>query len=63
MNMAMLDPSHSGRSISESCLDPLGLGVTEAARALDIARQSLSRILDSWAGISPEIAIRLDRTG
>ena len=36
--MAMKNPLHPGRSIKQNCLDPLGLNVTEAARALGVAR-------------------------
>ena len=36
--MAMSNPPHPGRSIRENCLDPLGLNVTEAAKALGVAR-------------------------
>jgi addiction module HigA family antidote len=35
------------------------LTVTEAARALDVSRKTLSEILNGHAGISPEMAIRL----
>ena len=41
------------------CLEPLGLTVTEAARALGVSRKTLSSILNGRAGVSPEMAIRL----
>ena len=40
-------------------MKPLGLTVTEAARALDVSRKALSSILNGRAGISPEMAVRL----
>ena len=61
--MAMINPPHPGRSIRENCLEPLGLSVTEAACVLGIARHTLSRVLNGHAGISPEMAIRLERAG
>ena len=61
--MAMMNPPHPGRSIRENCLAPLELSVTEAARELGVARHTLSRILNGHAGISPEMAIRLERAG
>ena len=61
--MAMMNPPHPGRSIRENCLEPLGLSVTEAARVLGIARHTLSRVLNGHAGISPEMAIRLEQAG
>lgn len=61
--MAMFNPPHAGRSIRENCLEPLGLNVTEAARVLGVARHTLSRVLNGHAGISPEMAIRLEKAG
>ena len=61
--MAMKSPPHPGRSIKENCLEPLGLSVTEAARVLGVARHTLSRVVNGHAGISPEMAIRLEKAG
>ncbi len=61
--MPMKNPPHPGRSISDACVEPLGLSVTEAARVLGVARHTLSRLLNGHAGISPEMAIRLERAG
>ena len=59
----MSNPPHPGRSICENCLDPLGLSVTESAKVLGVARQTLSRVLNGHAAISPEMAIRLEKAG
>lgn len=61
--MAMKNPPHPGRSIRQNCLDPLDLSVTEGARVLGVARHTLSRVLNGHAGISPEMAIRLEKAG
>ena len=61
--MPMTDPPHPGRGVRQNCLDPLGLSVTEAARRLGVARHTLSRVLNGRAGISPEMAIRLEKAG
>ena len=61
--MPMNDPPHPGNSVRENCLDPLGLNVSEAAKVLDVARGTLSRILNGRAAISPEMAIRLEKAG
>ena len=61
--MPMTDPPHPGRGVRENCLEPLGLSVTEAARRLGVARHTLSRVLNGHAGISPEMAIRLEKAG
>ncbi len=59
----MIDPPHPGRSVRENCLEPPGLSVTEAARVLGVARHTLSRVLNGHTGISPEMAIRLEKAG
>lgn len=57
--MRMHNPPHPGEVLRELCLNPLGLSVSEAARALGVSRKTLSAILNGRAGISPEMAIRL----
>ena len=59
--MAMKNPPHPGLSVRHDCLEPLGLSVTEAAKRLGISRKQLSAIVNGHAGISPEMAIRLDK--
>ncbi len=59
--MPMKKPPHPGRVIRNACLEPLGLTVTAAARVLGVARPTLSNILNGRAGISPEMAIRLEK--
>ena len=59
--MPMKNPPHPGLSVRHDCLEPLGLNVTEAARRLSISRKQLSDIVNCHAGISPEMAIRLDK--
>ena len=61
--MPMKNPPHPGRSIKDACLDPLGLGVTGAAKVLGVARHTLSRVIHGHAGISPDMAIRLEKAG
>ena len=57
--MRMHNPPHPGEILRALCLEPLGLSVTDAARALGVSRQTLSSILNGRAGISPEMALRL----
>jgi len=57
--MKMRNPPHPGEILRELCLEPLGLSVTEAARALGVSRKTLSSILNGRSGISPEMAVRL----
>lgn len=61
--MPMKNPPHPGRSIKDACLDPLGLSVTEGAKVLGVTRNQLSRVINAQSGISPEMAIRLEKAG
>jgi len=57
--MIMHNPPHPGEIIRDLCLEPLGISVTDAARALGVSRKTLSAILNGHGGISPEMAVRL----
>ena len=39
--MLMHDPPHPGEVLKELCLEPLGLTVTDAAKALGVSRKTL----------------------
>jgi addiction module HigA family antidote len=55
----MFNPPHPGEIIKELCLDPLGVTVTDAAKALGVSRKTLSELLNGHSRISPEMAVRL----
>lgn len=57
--MLMHNPPHPGEMLRTLCLEPLGLSITETARALGVSRKTLSSLLNGRTGISPEMAIRL----
>lgn len=57
--MKMHNPPHPGEVLRGLCLTPLGLTVTDAARALGVSRKTLSSILNGRSGISAEMAVRL----
>ena len=61
--MTMKNPPHPGRSIRNACLDPLGLSVTRGAKILGVTRHTLSRVINGHSGISPDMAIRLEKAG
>lgn len=54
-------PTHPGAILREDVLPALRLSVTEAARQLRVARQTLHRILAGEAAVTPEMAVRLGR--
>jgi addiction module HigA family antidote len=59
----MKNPPHPGHSIKDACLEPLQLSVTKGARVLGVTRHTLSRVINGQSGISPEMAIRLEKAG
>jgi addiction module HigA family antidote len=59
--MPMLNPPHPGEGLKEDVLAPLGLTVTETAKALGISRKTLSEIINGKSPITPDIAVRLER--
>ena len=58
--MTMFNPPHPGSILKEDVLPELGIGVTEAAIQLGVSRVALSRIINGRAGISADMAIRLE---
>lgn len=59
----MHNPAHPGEVIRESCLKPSGLTVREAAENLGVTRKALSDLLNGHSGMSPEMALRLEKAG
>jgi len=59
--MEMHNPAHPGEIVREECLKPLGLSVTAAAEALGVTRKALSDLLNGHTGVSPDMAIRLEK--
>ncbi len=59
--MQLHNPAHPGEIIPEACLKPLDLTVTAAASALGVTRKALSDLLNGHSGVSPDMAIRLEK--
>ena len=60
--MAMRNPSHPGELIRD-CMEATGWTVTEGAERLGVARHTLSRLVNGHAGVSPSMALALERIG
>ena len=58
----MHDPAHPGERL-RGALEAEGWTVTEAAAKLGCTRQTLSRLLNGRTGISPAMALALERIG
>lgn len=56
----MYNPPHPGETLREDVLPALGLTIAAAARQLGVSRERLSRVLNGRAGISPDLALRLE---
>jgi antitoxin HigA-1 len=59
--MRMKNPPHPGLSVRHDCLEPLGLSIAEGAKALGVTRQAMNNLVSGKAGISAEMAIRLEK--
>jgi antitoxin HigA-1 len=59
--MPMKNPPHPGEIVKYDCIEATGLTVTSASAALGVTRQALSNLVNGNAGISPEMAIRLEK--
>jgi plasmid maintenance system antidote protein VapI len=46
MQRAEKNPPHPGKHVRVTCLEPTGLTVTAAARALGISRQALNNVVN-----------------
>ena len=58
--VTMYDPVHPGESLRDA-MDAEQWTVTEAAAKLGCARQTFSRLLNGHAGITPAMALALER--
>ena len=60
--MKMYNPPHPGEILKELWLEPLGISITQAANAMGLKRNTLSKIVNGKGKITPEIAIRFSMT-
>lgn len=56
-------PPHPGETLKDEVILPLGLSTAEAAERFGIPHADLSNVLDGKAGISPDLAVRLEHAG
>ena len=59
--MPMKNPPHPGEFIRTEIIEPAGLSVTAAAAALQVSRPTLSSLLNSKAGLSGDMALRIEK--
>jgi antitoxin HigA-1 len=58
--MLMKNPSHPGELIKAD-IEELGLSLVAAAKGLGISRQQLHSVIAGRAGVTPEMAVRLEK--
>jgi len=58
--MKQFNPPHPGELLAELWLEPLGLSITQTAKHLNVERKTVSALVNGKAGISPEMAVRLE---
>lgn len=61
MSLRLAEPAHPGGFVKSEIIEPHGLSVTDAARALGITRAALSAFLNEHSALSPEMALRLEK--
>jgi len=59
--MPMKKPPHVGGLIRRQVIEPLGLTVTEAAKALGVGRQAFSSLLNEKAALTSDMALRVEK--
>ena len=59
--MPMKNPPHPGDFIRTEIIEVTGLSVTAAATALQVSRPALSSLLNSKAGLSGHMALRIEK--
>ena len=59
--MPMKNPPHPGDFIRTEIIEHAGLSVTDAAKALQVSRPALSSLLNAKAGLSGDMALRIEK--
>ena len=59
--MLMKNPPHPGDLIRTEIVEALGLSVSKAADVLKVRRATLSDLLHGKAGLTPEMALRIEK--
>jgi antitoxin HigA-1 len=60
MPLHMKNPPHPGELIGDT-LEGFGVKITEAAKVLGITRQQLHNLIAGRSGVTPEMALRLEK--
>ena len=58
--MKMKNPPHPGELVADNLVE-LGVTIKDAAEALGVTRQQLHKVISGRSGITPEMAVRLEK--
>jgi addiction module HigA family antidote len=61
VHKGLKNPPHPGDFIRTEIIEPAGLSVTDAAKALQVSRPALSSLLNAKAGLSGDMALRIEK--
>jgi len=59
--MAMHNPPHPGEFIRATYIEPFGISIRSLAESLGVSPSTLTRLISTRSGISPEMALRLSK--
>jgi len=59
--MAMHNPPHPGEFIRSTYIEPFDISVRSVAHSLGVSPSTLTRLVSSRSGVSPEMALRLSK--
>lgn len=61
MDLQQHNPMHPGAFIKRVYLEPFGIGNNVLAQKLNVARGTVSRLINGKTNLSPEMAIKLSK--
>jgi addiction module HigA family antidote len=59
--MTMHNPPHPGEFIRATYIEPFGISIRSLAESLGVSPSTLTRVISTRSGISPEMALRLSK--
>ena len=59
--MTMHNPPHPGDFIRATYIEPFDISIRSLAESLDVSPSTLTRIVSTSSGVSPEMALRLSK--
>ncbi len=61
MRIRKRPPTHPGGILKRQYIEPLSLTISELANTLGVSRKTLSKIVNEYGSITPDMALRLSK--